>query len=86
MLVIGLCDEDGYALYAIDIKYRTLADAIEYIKNALKSWKVQSTRSRIGGIAMFNIIKDPCGLCSHKTVCSMKESYQSIVKFYPDKE
>ena len=38
MLVIGLCDEDGYALYAFDIKYRTLADAIEYIKNALKSW------------------------------------------------
>lgn len=28
---------------------------------------------------MFNIIKDPCGLCGHKTVCSMKESYQNFV-------
>ena len=44
MLVIGLCDEDGYALYAFDIKYRTLADAIEYIKNALKSWMMSGAR------------------------------------------
>lgn len=28
---------------------------------------------------MFNIIKDPCGLCGHKKVCSMKESYRNFV-------
>lgn len=27
---------------------------------------------------MFNIIKDPCGLCNHETVCSMKKSYQNF--------
>ena len=29
---------------------------------------------------MFNIIKDPCKSCSHKKVCSMKESYQNFVR------
>lgn len=27
---------------------------------------------------MFNIIKEPCSLCSHEKVCSMKGLYQSF--------